>query len=159
LGTYEKHHMLPLFESELKVGTTRTLLPHPSGLWGVQICKDMDFPELSREYGNDGIGLLLVPAWDFVSDGWLHDRMAVMRGVESGFSIARAAKLGLLSLSDSRGRVLAQAPTGGAEFASLLGTIPVQHERTLYAARGDWFSWLVLGLLLLSLLSLPGRPQ
>ena len=157
--TYEKRHMIPLFESELKVGTSRTLLPHASGLWGVQICKDLDFPELSREYGNDGIGLLLVPAWDFIDDGWLHDRMAVMRGVESGFSIARAPKQGLLTLSDSRGRVLAQAPTDGAEFTSLLGSVPVRHEPTLYAAWGDWFSWLVLGLLILSLLSILGRQR
>jgi apolipoprotein N-acyltransferase len=28
----------------------------PSGLWGVTICKDMDFPGLSREYGQEGGG-------------------------------------------------------------------------------------------------------
>lgn len=159
IGTYEKHHMIPMFEGELKVGTSRSLLQQASGLWGVQICKDLDFPALSREYGNDGIGLLLVPAWDFVDDGWYHDRMAVVRGVESGFSIARAAKLGLLSLSDSRGRVLAQASSGGAEFASLLGSVRVRHERTLYAAWGDWFAWLVLGLLILSLISVLTRSR
>jgi apolipoprotein N-acyltransferase len=54
------------------------------------ICKDMDFPGLSREYGQDDTALLLVPAWDFELDGWLHGRMAILRGVESGFSIARA---------------------------------------------------------------------
>jgi hypothetical protein len=27
----------------------------------------------------------------FIQDGWLHGRMAVLRGVESGFSIARPA--------------------------------------------------------------------
>lgn len=144
--TYEKHHMLPAFEGDMLAGTSRTVLDQPSGKWGVAICKDLDFPQLSREYGNDGIGLLVVSAWDFVGDAWLHDRMAVMRGVESGFSLARSAKLGLLSLSDDRGRILAQAraQTGTGEFYTMIGEVPVHHDATLYAHWGDWFSWLVL---------------
>ena len=51
--------------------------------------------------------LLLVPAWDFDVDGWLHGRMAILRGVESGFSIVRAPKQGILTVTDDRGRVLA----------------------------------------------------
>ena len=35
------------------------------------------FPQLSRQYGNAGAGILLVPAWDFVADGWLHSRMTI----------------------------------------------------------------------------------
>jgi apolipoprotein N-acyltransferase len=69
--TYEKHHMPPPFESKFAVGNSRTTLQQPSGLWGVTICKHMDFPGLSREYGREGVGLLLVPAWDFDADGWL----------------------------------------------------------------------------------------
>lgn len=48
---YEKHHMLPPFESKFTVGNSRTVLQEPSGLWGVTMGKDMDFPGLSREYG------------------------------------------------------------------------------------------------------------
>jgi hypothetical protein len=33
--------------------------------------------------------LMLVPAWDFNADGWLHARMAVLRGVEGGYAIVR----------------------------------------------------------------------
>lgn len=146
---YEKHHLLPLFESRMRPGTARLTLDEPSGRWGVAICKDLDFPELSRQYGNDGIGLLAVPAWDFEADGWLHDRMAVLRGVESGFSIARAAKQGLLTLSDDRGRVLAEVPTDGKDFATLLGRVPVRHDATLYARWGDGFAWLVIAGLVL----------
>lgn len=69
---------------------TRRLIEH--SVWGMQICKDMDFPRLSRRYGVKGVGLLLVPAWDFTLDGWLHGRMAVMRGVESGFTIVRGCQ-------------------------------------------------------------------
>src|SRR5206468_8848188 len=74
--------------------------------WGLQICKDMDFPELSREYALQGANLLLVPAWDFNLDRWLHARMAVLRAVENGFALARSARNGLLTLSDNRGRIV-----------------------------------------------------
>jgi apolipoprotein N-acyltransferase len=117
----------------------------------MQICKDMDFPALSREYGAKRVGLLLVPAWDFTLDAWLHDRMAVLRGVESGFTIARAAKQGLLTVSDDRGRILAQQDAATVPFASLVATAPVRHDDTLYTRFGDWFAWLnvaTLGLLL-----------
>lgn len=100
---YNKRHMLPGFESQFKPGATLTLMSEPSGMWGVAICKDMDFTALSRQYGEAGVGLMLVPAWDFVLDRWWHGHIAVMRGVESGFSIARAAKQGYLTVSDDRG--------------------------------------------------------
>jgi len=152
-ATYEKHHMLPAFESHLLPGTARLTFNRPSddgseGKWGVEICKDMDFPLLSRQYAEDGAGLLLVPAWDFIADGWLHGRMAVLRGVESGFSIARVAKQGLLTLSDDRGRVLAERNSSANlentsdPFTTLTGSVPVRNEPTIYARTGDWFAWL-----------------
>jgi apolipoprotein N-acyltransferase len=71
-----------------------------------------------------------------------------MRGVESGFSIARAAKEGLLTVSDDRGRVLAERTSASAPFATLVASAPVRHNPTLYAQFGDWFAWLNIGLLL-----------
>jgi apolipoprotein N-acyltransferase len=117
----------------------------------------MDFPPLSREYGQDGVGLLIVPAFDFVADGWLHSRMAIMRGVESGFSMARAANSGRLTLSDNRGRVLAEAHSDAGPFATLLGSVPVHHDSTLYARWGDWFSWLSAAALVVVAASLTRR--
>ena len=141
-AAYEKHHMLPAFEADLLPGTTRVNMDVPSGRWGFTICKDMDFPKLSREYGRDGAGLLIVPAWDFVQDGWLHGRMAILRGVESGFSIARAPKQGILTVTDSRGRVLAEQQTGLSTFSSVVATVGVANQRTFYARNGDWFAWM-----------------
>ena len=109
---YDKHHMVPVLEDVDRPGTAISVVGQPSGVWGIQICKDMDFPGLSRQYGAKGVGLLLVPAWDFTLDGWLHGRMAVMRGVESGFTIARAAKQGLLTVSDDRGAFCIPARSG-----------------------------------------------
>src|SRR5215472_15453721 len=141
-ASYDKHHMIPLFEDADQPGKTITVLDQPSGVWGIQICKDMDFPALSRQYGARGVGLLLVPAWDFTLDGWLHGRMAVLRGVESGFTIIRAAKQGVLTVSDNRGRILAQQDAATVPLAYLVATAPVWHDNTLYVRWGDWFAWL-----------------
>src|SRR5262249_21898528 len=114
-ANYDKHHLLRPVEPET-AGDQRTLLDQPSGHWGLQICKDMDFPQLSRNYAADGVNLLLVPAWDFDLDRWLHARMAVLRGVENGFALARAGRNGLLTLSDNRGRILAERATVPGQF-------------------------------------------
>jgi apolipoprotein N-acyltransferase len=145
LGTYAKHHLLPPFESENTPGRETLILDGPPR-WGVQICKDMDFPALSRRYAESGIGLLAVPAWDFVTDGWLHSRMAVMRGVEGGFWIARTARDGRLTVSDDRGRVVAEAASGAA-FGMLTATVQARDGGTIYNRFGDWFAW--VGLLIL----------
>lgn len=138
---YDKHHMLPPFESNLKPGTTTTILPENPQVWGVTICKDMDFTQLSRQYGNADAGLMLVPAWDFRIDRWWHGHIAVMRGVEDGFSIARAAKDGYLTVSDNRGRILAETRSDSAPFATLIAAVPTTHDSTLYLLLGDWFAW------------------
>jgi apolipoprotein N-acyltransferase len=154
LRSYDKQHMLPPFESNLKPGTTLTLLREPSGTWGVAICKDMDFTRLSRQYGEEGTGLMLVPAWDFVLDRFEHGHIAVMRGVESGFSIVRAAKQGYLTVSDDRGRILAETQSDSAPFATLLANVPAGHDTTLYLLWGDWFAWLALAALIFTLAQL-----
>jgi len=154
---YEKHHFIPVLEDGYVPGKDYVVLQRPSGLWGIAICKDMDFPGMGREYGRRGIGLLIVPAWDFTIDAWYHDRMAVLRGVESGFTIARSAKQGLQTISDSRGRLLLDRAGSTDGFVVSDGLAPVAHVATLYAEWGDWFAWLCLASLL-CLIFLP-RPR
>jgi apolipoprotein N-acyltransferase len=149
--SYDKHHMLPTFESKLKPGTTLTLLQKRSATWGVEICKDMDFTPLSREYGRKGVGLMLVPGWDFSMDRWWHGHIAVMRGVEDGFSVVRAAKNGYLTVSDDRGRILAETRSDSAAFATLLTAVPAEHDRTVYLFLGDWFAWVSAALLVFAI--------
>ena len=77
-----------------------------------------------------------------------------MRGVEDGFSIARAAKQGYLTVSDDRGRILAETQSDSAPFATLVADVPVAHDTTLYLLWGDWFAWLVLATLVFTLIQL-----
>lgn len=141
LVDYEKHHFVPGLEVGYLTGTDYSVVQRASGIWGIAICKDMDFPELGRQYGRLRAGVLLVPAWDFVLDDWYHARMAILRGVESGYSVARAAKLGLLTVSDNRGRILLDQGGSVAGLVSTEALVPVAHASTLYARWGDWFPW------------------
>jgi apolipoprotein N-acyltransferase len=71
--------------------------------------------------------------------------MAVLRGVEGGFALARTARKGTLTLSDDRGRVLTQASSAGLDTpVTLLGDVPLRQTRTPYARWGDAFGWLCL---------------
>ena len=59
--------------------------------------------QLGRAYSRLGVDAMLVPAYDFDRDAWSHASMAVLRGVEGGFSVVRAARDGLLTVSDRYG--------------------------------------------------------
>lgn len=154
--TYNKRHLIPGFEKQYTAGDDYTMLEGNPRI-GLAICKDMDFHDIGRAYAARGAQLLLVPAWDFSVDGWLHSRMAIMRGVESGFAVARAARSGRLTLSDDRGRVVAEASSEQHD-AQVVGTLPLRATRTLYTRWGNWFVWLNLAGLL-TLLVWAWRPR
>lgn len=147
VASYDKQHMLPPFESDLEPGTSLKLMSRQHATLGVAICKDMDFGRPARSYGEAGAGVMLVPAWDFVIDRSWHGHIAVMRGVEDGFSIVRSAKNGFLTVSDSRGRIVAEKRSNAAPFATLIADVPVEHWQTVYQRWGDWFVWVAFGLL------------
>src|SRR5579875_1841906 len=105
-ATYCKRHLVPVLEGRTTPVKDIALQHEPAGTIGVAICRDMDYPDPSADYGKAGVGLLLVPAWDFGADRLWHGHMAIMRGIENGFTIARVAKNGLMTVSDGRGRVL-----------------------------------------------------
>lgn len=154
--SYDKEHLLAPWETRIFApGTSQTYFSAPRETarqrWGVAICKDMDFTEPSRIYGRAGVGLMLVPAWDFRVDGFWHGHMAVMRGVEDGFSLARSARRGLLTVSDDRGRIVAETSSNSAPFATLMAKVATGHNWTLFLVLGDWWSWCSIMLLAMAL--------
>lgn len=149
---YDKRHLIPGLESDLTPGDRLTFIKGTT--LGLIICKDLDFPGLVRAYRRAGATALLAPAWDFGDDAWLHGRMAVVRGVENGLSIARTARRGLLTVSDSRGRILAEARSGAPGMTTLITRLPREGGPTPYTTLGDWAAWTSAALLLLALTGL-----
>jgi apolipoprotein N-acyltransferase len=139
--TYSKQRMVPGLEAEYVPGNA----PLITGRIGIAICKDMDFPEVLRPYGQKDVKLMLVPAWDFVADARLHSRMAIVRGVENGFAVARSASQGLMTLSDAHGRIMAEQPAVNGP-ALLVDDLPTGRGHTLYSRIGDVFAQAMLAL-------------
>ncbi|HZP61108.1 MAG TPA: nitrilase-related carbon-nitrogen hydrolase [Opitutaceae bacterium] len=142
VATYTKHHLLPGLEGGFQPGRSLVGFSQDGVRFGLAICKDLDFRAPAADYGRLRINCLIVPAFDFSVDAWLHSRIAMVRGVESGYPIIRVAKLGALTVSDDRGRVRAEVRSAAAPFASLVAPIPGRSERTFYGRFGDWFAWL-----------------
>ena len=148
--TYTKQHLIPGLEDWITPGHTDLVVDRH---FGVAICKDIDFPGLVRGYRDQGATVMLVPGLDFTTDGRLHSRMALVRGVESGLTVVRAASYGRLTVTDANGRVLGEADAGNAD---LLVSAPLEAKSTIYSRTGDWFPFLAVVLLMTAGRAFPG---
>jgi len=140
--SYDKMHLVPGLEAGYVSGRALGMIPGAVVPAGVAICKDLDFVPLGMAYARAGAGLLLVPAWDFGSDAWLHSRMAIVRSVEGGFALARTASDGQLTVSDPRGRIVAERASVSAPEVVLAAAVPLGGGGTFYSRTGDWCAWL-----------------
>jgi apolipoprotein N-acyltransferase len=139
IADYDKVHLVRGLETQFVPGNKIGLFRIGQVSCGVAVCKDLDYPEYIREYGKSDISILFVPAWDFVKDDWLHSRMAVLRGVENGFSEVRGARLGKLTISDCFGRVTSEAASSDRKESVLSGEVSLLRQPTIYSKFGDWF--------------------
>ncbi len=139
VADYTKNHLVGGFERHFTAGNQVGLFRLAGQKAGVAICKDLDFSDPIRRYGKESITSLFVPANDFVVDAWLHSRMALLRGVENGFSLVRTARQGRLMVSDALGQVLCEANTSAGNKAILIGTLPASPMGSFYARTGNWF--------------------
>ena len=143
---YEKQHLVPGWESQYGAGE-KLLTGSFNGLTlAVAICKDLDFPSSVGRY--HGAQALIVPAWDFDADAWLHSRMAVARAIEQGVTLVRSAHDGRLTITDALGRVLAEKSTDASQAVALKAEVRFTAVDTVYGRFGDCFAWAVIGLLL-----------
>ncbi len=153
---YQKKHLVKGWERTFSQGKHALTFDYKHCKLGVAICKDLDFPEWIRKYSSAAV--LLVPAWDFQTDHWLHSRIAFLRGVENGFTLVRSAKEGDLTINDPYGRVVKEVvyTKNSSEQVLIAEFEPVKLD-TFYSKYGDWFTWLNLIALFIMLLYLPWR--
>jgi apolipoprotein N-acyltransferase len=146
---YLKHHLAPP-EREFSAGSNFDVQAIEGTRYGLAICKDVHFAEMGRSYAGLGAQALLVPAWDFGEDGEYAARLSAVRGVESGMPMLRAAREGLLTISDAYGRVVAEKASAPMPGVTLLGRVPAPlSSPTLYSRTGDVFGWLCTAMALL----------
>jgi apolipoprotein N-acyltransferase len=138
-ASYAKHHPIPSLEWDYKPGSQPAIFDPPWGRTAIVICQDLDFPDTARELAAHDVRVVLAPASDWAGSEVIHQRMAVVRGVESGFSLARAARGGMVSANDSRGRQIAARETAHGQDAIAAADLPLGTGRTLYSRTDDWF--------------------
>jgi len=153
-SAYAKHHLIPSLEWDYKPGTKPAIFDAPWGRTAVLICQDLDFTDTARELAANKVRVVLAPARDWRGSEMIHQRMAVARGVELGFALARSARGGYVSANDSRGRKLATLATTAGSDAVLTADLPLGTGSTLYAHTGDWFGQLCVIFAILLMLRL-----
>lgn len=107
------------------------------------ICYEIIFPELVRQFVNNGAGIITT----ITNDAWFgrtsapyqHFSMAVFRAVENRVPVARAANTGISGFIDAKGRIL-ETSTIFTE-AHLTRTLTPGREKTLYTRYGDLFAY------------------
>jgi apolipoprotein N-acyltransferase len=153
-SAYAKHHLIPSLEWDYKPGTKPAIFDAPWGRTAVLICQDLDFTDTARELAANKVRVVLAPASDWRGSEMIHQRMAVARGVEFGFSLARSARGGYVSANDSRGHKLATLATTASSDAVLMADLPLGSGSTLYSHTGDWFGQLCVIFTILLMLRL-----
>jgi apolipoprotein N-acyltransferase len=154
VASYAKHHPIPSLEWDYKAGSKPAIFDAPWGRTAVLISQDLDFPETARQLAAQEVRVVVAPASDWQGSEVIHQRMSMVRGVESGFSLARAARGGMLSASDSRGRLIAAREPVHGEDTMAVGNLPIGTGSTLYSRTDDWFGRLCVIFTILLMLRL-----
>lgn len=172
LGSYHKRRLVPMIErvpwagpapgSDLAAevlgpgfggyapGPEPRLMAAGRGRFGVLVCYEAIFAELSRAYRLRGADFLVnvtndawfgrdEPAWARTSALWQHPAHLVMRAVENRMGIARSANTGISLTVDPLGRVRHRTPL--FERAAFAAPVLTTEGTTVYARWGDVVGW------------------
>ncbi|HXZ24706.1 MAG TPA: apolipoprotein N-acyltransferase [Nitrospiria bacterium] len=161
LDRYDKVHLVPFgeyvplktvlfFLDKLVVGIGDFVPgpgPHvmsgPGGQFGIVICFEVIFPDLVRQFVDQGADYMVT----ITNDAWFgdsgapyqHFAMVVFRAIENRIPFARAANTGISGFIDAEGHIL--RTTEIFVEGALSGEIRTGNPRTFYTANGDLFAY------------------
>ncbi len=128
-----------LLSEDLVEGKGSGLIKTGKGNIGCIICFESIFPNLVRQSTIDGAEILV----EVTNDSWYKDSPevyqhlghAVLRSIENGRDMVRAANSGVSALIDARGRITEEL--GPLQRGVITGVLHFSKERTLYSVIGD----------------------
>lgn len=165
LSLYHKNHLVPFSEHviyERYLPFLRKLIPPVAGdfaegdeltifnlrdlKFGVIICFEAIFPELSRRLVRDGADFIV----NITNDAWFgknsgpyqHFEMVKFRAIENRVSILRAANTGISAVIDPAGKISFR--TKLFEDAVIKSTVEIKDLTSVYTKIGDVFVYLCL---------------
>jgi apolipoprotein N-acyltransferase len=165
LGRYDKIHLVPFGEyapfsgvldftreiigaiGDFSSGEVVRNLSLSSGQFGVLICYEAIFPDLTRQFVKQGAQFLV----NITNDAWFgrtaapyqHFAMVTLRAVENRVYIGRSANTGISGVIDPGGRILSSSGLFTREARS--DKIYVGGPCTFYTEWGDLFTFACLG--------------
>lgn len=180
-GKYNKIHMVPMSEkipyeglfqrlrkidvggSHFVPGDSLVVFRTEQGDFGVLICFESIFPEISRGMVTKGAQCILNitnDAWfERTSAAYQHSAFLVLRAIENRREIVRSANTGVSAFYDRLGR--RRDATNLYDRTAATSEVHLFACRTLYNRLGDWpahICWIVtLAALILSCLRFPAR--
>jgi apolipoprotein N-acyltransferase len=153
---YHKNYLVPIVErvpfvnprwfswlrwfGAFGVGAPGAVYQVPIGRFGILICYESAFEDLSRRYRRQGADFLV----NITNDAWFgntsapyqHAAHLTMRAIENRVGIARSANTGISEFIDPLGR--AHASTRLGERTMVVGQAMTTDVRTVYTRLGDW---------------------
>lgn len=172
VARYDKHYLVPIVErvpfidpdwlrgvdlfglgqyfGGFGIGNSREPLRVDQLRFGVLICYESIFAELSRAYRNRGARFLVNitndawfgrehPWWSRSSALWQHPAHLVMRAIENRVGVVRSGNTGVSELVDPLGRRSHVTPL--FRPAAFRGTVLTTASRTVYDRLGDVVGW------------------
>ncbi|HEU4369180.1 MAG TPA: apolipoprotein N-acyltransferase [Methylomirabilota bacterium] len=166
VGRYDKIHLVPFgeyvplsgvigfvrgwaeFIADLEPGSRAVVFPGPPAPFGVVICYEGIFPDLFREFVNNGARMMV----NMTNDGWFgrtsgpeqHLGMYPFRAVEHRIAVVRAANTGVSAFIAPTGQVVRRL--GLFQRGVITEQVPLREGRTLFTRLGDWVAYASLAL-------------
>jgi apolipoprotein N-acyltransferase len=159
---YHKHYLVPIVErvpfvnphwfralrffGAFAVGDRGPVYQLPVGRFGILICYESIFEDLSRRYRRLGADFLI----NITNDAWYgntsaayqHPAHLVMRAIETRVGIARAGNDGISEFVDPLGREHQRTRKGTRTFEA--GDVYTTDAHTIYVVLGDWVGLLTV---------------
>ena len=119
---------------------------------GAMVCYESTFPQLNRNFVNNGAEILMY----FVNDGWYenppqpqqHAKQSIYRAIEFRRPIVRCANTGISQVIDKTGNIIHEIELNNE--GAIAASISPSSSITFYAKYGDVFA--IINVLLLSIL-------
>jgi apolipoprotein N-acyltransferase len=133
-------------------------LPGGRGLtFGVLICFESSFPDMSRADTNQGAQVIIYQTSDSTFQGsWVpeqHASLAALRAAETGRPTAQAALTGDSAAFDARGRLLAWMGTTQRGVLHVTLALPPASVRTPFDRYGDYVPWFAIAVAAIAIAS------
>lgn len=133
-----------MFSSELTPGTDSEILTGSGYGAGALVCFDSIYPSLARDSARDSAEVILIStndSWYGTSAGvYEHRNQAILRAIENGLPVVRAANTGVSAIIDGKGRIVSELGPLTDGYTS--AEIEIVSTNTVYSCLGDVFAWI-----------------